>query len=153
MVRDVMSREVVTLPYSMPVKQVLEQFFDGANGRKHQGYPVVDDRGRLVGIVTRSNLLDPALLDPVSVLVADDILEREPVTASAEESCRSAAERMAQAGVGRLVVVAEDDPKRLVGIVTRSDLLKPRATRADEEERRERFFNLRFPRTSAPNRP
>jgi len=89
----------------------------------------------------------------VTVLVANDILEREPVTASAEESCRSAAERMAQAGVGRLVVVAEDDPKRLVGIVTRSDLLKPRATRADEEERRERFFDLRFSRTSAPNRP
>jgi len=153
MVRDVMSREVATLPHSMPVKQVLEQFFDGGNGRKHQGYPVVDDRGRLLGIVTRSNLLDPALLDPVSVLVADDILEREPVTASAEESCRSAAERMAQAGVGRLVVVADDDPKRLVGIVTRSDLLKPRATRADEEERRERFFNLRFPRTASPNRP
>jgi CIC family chloride channel protein len=153
MVRDVMSREVVTLPHSMPVKQVLEQFFDGDNARKHQGYPIVDDRGRLVGIVTRSNLLDPALLDAVTVLVANDILEREPVTASAEESCRSAAERMAQAGVGRLVVVAEDDPKRLVGIVTRSDLLKPRATRADEEERRERFFDLRFSRTSAPNRP
>ncbi len=153
MVRDVMSREVITLPHSLPVKQVLEQFFDGGNGRKHRGYPVVDDRGRLLGIVTRSNLLDPALLDPVTVLVANDILEREPVTASAEESCRSAAERMAQASVGRLVVVAEDDPKRLVGIVTRSDLLKPRATRADEEERRERFFDLRFPRTSAPNRP
>lgn len=153
MVRDVMSREVITLPHSLPVKQVLEQFFDGGNGRKHQGYPVVDDGGRLLGIVTRSNLLDPALLDPVTVLVANDILEREPVTASGEESCRSAAERMAQAGVGRLVVVAEDDPKRLVGIVTRSDLLKPRATRADEEERRERFFDLRFPRKSAPNRP
>jgi H+/Cl- antiporter ClcA len=153
MVKDVMSREVVTLPHSMPVKQMLEQFFDGGNARKHQGYPIVDDRGRLTGIVTRSNLLDASLVDPVAALVADDILERELVTASAEESCRSAAERMAQAGVGRLVVVAEDDPKRLVGIVTRSDLLKPRATRADEEERRERFFDLRFRRTMAPNRP
>jgi hypothetical protein len=33
-----------------------------------------------------------------------------------------------------------DDPRRVIGIVTRSDLLKPRARLAEEEMRRERFL-------------
>ena len=139
-VKDVMSRGVVTLPHSLPVKQVLDQYFAEASGRTHQGYPVVDGRGRLIGIVTRSMLLEPSLFESINALVVADILEREPVTAYAEDSCRSAAEKMAQAGVGRLPVVAAEDPGQLVGIVTRSDLLKPRARSVDEEQRRERFF-------------
>jgi len=49
---------------------------------------------------------------------------------------------MAQAGVGRLPVVAPEDPKKVIGIVTRSDLLKPRARSAAEEEKRQRFIGL-----------
>jgi len=143
-VKEVMSREVVTLPHSLPVKDLLAQYFAGGNGHTHQGYPVVDDLGHLIGIVTRSNLLEPSLVETINALVVADILEREPVTAYAEESCRSAAEKMAQARVGRLPVVADDDRRHLVGIITRSDLLKPRARSADEEQRRERFFDLRF---------
>ena len=37
-------------------------------------------------------------------------------------------------------MVSPDDPTKLVGIVTRSDLLKPRAQSFEEEDRRERFF-------------
>ena len=48
---------------------------------------------------------------------------------------------MAQTGLGRLVVVSADDPQSPVGIVTRSDLLKPREREMLEEEvRRERFL-------------
>jgi hypothetical protein len=47
---------------------------------------------------------------------------------------------MATAGVGRLPVVDPDNPDRLVGILTRSDVLKPRATLVEEEVLRERFF-------------
>ena len=114
-VKDVMSRNVVTLPPSLPVKQVLGEYFAGANGRTHQGYPVVDDLGRLIGIVTRSNLLEPSLFDTFNTLVVADILEPELVTASVEDSCRSAAEKMAQAHVGRLPVVADHDPRQLGG--------------------------------------
>ena len=74
------------------------------------------------------------------LFLAFDLIRREPVTAYPWESCRTAAERMAEAGVGRLPVVAPDDPRKIIGIVTRSDLLKPRAVQVEEEEKRERFF-------------
>lgn len=143
-VKDVMTRDVVTLPHSLPVRQLFTTYFAGADGRKHQGYPVVDDAGRLVGIVTRSNLLDPEVVEASDALVVADVLEDELVTVTPEESCRTAAERMAQARVGRLPVVTTEDPRRLAGIITRSDLLEPRARSAAEEQRRERFFRLRL---------
>ncbi len=140
-VKEVMSRDVIAVPLSMRVKDLLARYFDG-RARKHQGYPVVNDRGQLIGIVTRSNLLEPSVSEAIDVLVVADIVERELVVAYTEESCRQAAEAMAQAGVGRLPVVAEDNPRQLVGIVTRSDLLKPRSRSAHEEHRRERFIRL-----------
>jgi CBS-domain-containing membrane protein len=76
-------------------------------------------------------------MDPIIVY---DLLHRAPVTVFPWESCRTAAERMASAGVGRLPVVSPDDPQRVIGLVMRSDLLKPRARQAEEEAHRERFF-------------
>ncbi len=150
-VGDVMTQEVVTVPASLPVRQLLQEFFLAGPGARHQGYPVVDNDGSLVGVLTRTNLLaewvesiaagrnaDQAAL--MNFVIAYDLLHRDPVTAYPWESCRTAAERMAQAGVGRLPVVSPDDPRKVVGIVTRSDLLKARARLLEEESRRESFL-------------
>jgi len=76
-------------------------------------------------------------------IIALDLIEREAITIYPWESCRTAAERMAQARVGRLPVVDPDNPTKLVGIITRSDLLKPREAHVEEEGKRERFFAAR----------
>jgi CBS domain-containing protein len=142
-VRDVMSTNVATVPASMPVTLLLRDYFDRLQPRKHQGYPVVDASGALVGIVTRSRLLEPTVAESAGGLRVADIMERELITVYPEETCRSAAERMAQFGVGRLPVVMPEAPRRIAGIVTRSDLLKPRERSVQEERQRERFINLR----------
>jgi CBS-domain-containing membrane protein len=85
----------------------------------------------------------------VEPIITFDLIQREPITAYPWEPCRVAAERMAQHKVGRLVVVAADNPKKLVGIITRSDLLKPRARQFEEEFKRERFL-LRGLKVAAP---
>jgi hypothetical protein len=57
--------------------------------------------------------------------------------------------------VGRLAVVPSDRPSEVVGIVTRSDLLKPRARLVLDEIGRERLLGRRAPKaaeaTQAPN--
>ncbi len=50
---------------------------------------------------------------------------------------------MAEASVGRLLVVADDNPQKMIGIVMRSDLLKPCAREVEEEIKRERFIGVR----------
>jgi chloride channel protein, CIC family len=157
-VKDVMSTEVVTVPAAMRVRDLLARYFNDGTFSRHQGYPVVNENGDLVGIVTRSNLLDQSVSEAMDVLVVADILEPDPVTTHAEETCRSAAETMAHSRVGRLPVVSLENSKRLVGILTPSDLLKGRARYFDEERRRERFLHLgaaarRKQRTESASKP
>src|SRR5262249_4342891 len=159
-VGEVVSTEVVTIPASMPVHELLEQYFTGSGLRKHQAYPVVDNAGNLLGVVTRTNLLEEWVAVGLSqpgeshpgrkLIIAYDLIHREPVTAFAWESCRTAAERMAEWGVGRLPVASADDPRKGVGIVTRSDRLKARPRQVEHEGRRERFINLPLPRPQRP---
>jgi H+/Cl- antiporter ClcA len=137
-VSDVMAEPVVTVPAGLPVADLVADYFRSDN-RKHQGYPVVDASGRLLGVVTRSDVLETR---PGGPATAAELVHRPAVIAYAPESCRAAAERMAETGVGRLVVVSTDDQRKIVGIVTRSDLLKPRARSVEEESKRERFFRF-----------
>jgi H+/Cl- antiporter ClcA len=84
---------------------------------RHQAYPVVR-AGRLVGVVTARELL---AADPERKV--ESLIARAPVTVKPAESARTAAERMANEDVGRLVVVDELEPGRAIGILTRSDLV------------------------------
>jgi H+/Cl- antiporter ClcA/predicted transcriptional regulator len=142
LIEDVMSRQVVTVPASLPAGQLLRDFF-AAGVRKHQGYPVVDDEGNLVGMVTRSDLLSESEAPAAGTATVGDLVKRKALTVSPGDSCRMAAERMAEGGVGRLPVVDPDEPRRIVGIVSRSDLLTPRRRAVEEESRRERFIRVR----------
>ena len=152
---DIMTTELVTVPASLPVRRLLDEYFLGA--RRHPSYPVVDEKGELQGVLTRTNLLEEWVVGALGrsdsdssatgPVIAFDLIHREPITAFPWESARVAAERMAEHGVGRLVVVDPDSPTRPVGIVTRSDLLKPRARMVEAEGRRERVIGrgFRFP--------
>ena len=151
-VADVMTRDVITVPASLNVHDLLTKYFRGSSLLKHQGYPVVDTAGELLGVVTRRNLLEEWVTLPAVVpetngelaapIVTYDLLNRKPITVRSWESCRTAAERMAQEGVGRLVVVADDVAGKVIGIITRSDLMKARARHVEEEMIRKRTIKL-----------
>jgi CBS-domain-containing membrane protein len=153
-VEEVMTREVMTVPASLPVRQLLWEYFLGPGRRPHQAYPVVSADGRILGVVTRTDLLedwfaaaltegDGAARVGLELIIAYDLIHREPITCYPWEPCRAAAERMAENGVGRLPVVSPDEPGKLVGIVSRSDLLKARARAVEEEVRRERVLRAK----------
>jgi chloride channel protein, CIC family len=140
-VGQVMTAEVETVALSLPLRRLMDLFYVHEKRAKHQGYPVVDEVGRLVGMVTRSDLPELSGRDELGWLVAADVMSNRPVVAAfPEEALRDAAERMLSAGVGRLPVVLPEQPTRVVGILSRSDVFKALAHRADEENRRERLL-------------
>jgi CBS domain-containing protein len=150
LVSQVMSAPAETVPASLPVGELEERYFDPRRGHRHQGYPVVTADGRLVGVLTRSELLELPLPKELDGVVVASLLGREPVVANASESCRTAAERMAAEGVGRLPVVDPNAPHRVIGIVTRSDLLKARERQLEIEQRRESLIRLPGPELWRP---
>ncbi|MER8038999.1 CBS domain-containing protein [Streptomyces hydrogenans] len=91
------------------------------------GVPVVDADDHVVGVVSESDLLARR------ALTAQGVMSAPAVTVHAEEAAADAARLMVRRGVERLPVV--DEEERLVGIVTRRDLLRV-FLRPDPEIRR-----------------
>jgi CBS domain-containing protein len=90
---------------------------------------VIDDQGRLIGVVTRRDLLRRGL--PGDALVVS-LVRRPPLVVEENHSLREAADHMVEADVSRLVVVSPEDSHRMVGILTRGDLLAAHAQRLRE---------------------
>jgi CBS domain-containing protein len=108
--------------------------------------PVVDGEGRLVGVLTRSDVrraLEEHAHDRAAVC-AGQIARRNPVEAHPGETLRAIANRMADTGITRMPVVEADGLRRLQGVVALSDLLKARAHQLDEEYHRERVLTVRL---------
>ncbi|HEY3519548.1 MAG TPA: CBS domain-containing protein, partial [Rhodanobacteraceae bacterium] len=72
-----------------------------------------------------------------------EMLKRAPIVVGETHSLREAADHMVAENVGRLVVVAQDDPNRMVGILTRGDLLAAHGRRLREARDAGRHIRIR----------
>ena len=103
-----------------------------------QGTPITDGDGKLAGIVTRSDLMRSLEKDPTG---ASSVLEagaRRLIVAHPDEVVRTAVDRMLANDIGRLPVVAREDPTRLLGYLGRAGVLRARRRLLEEEHVRER---------------
>lgn len=126
LVRDEMSDPVVTLRAEESLAVARTWLASQASGATHQGFPVLDSAGLLAGVVTRRDLLDPEHDPEITVR---DLVRRPPVVVYDDSTLRDAADQMVLEQVGRLPVVRRSAPRRVVGIVSRSDLLAAHAPR------------------------
>jgi CIC family chloride channel protein len=90
------------------------------------GFAVVSDDGSLFGIVSledyrRATSGDERAPDQLTVR---EIATRDLVTAYPDQSVGTALRRMAPRDLSRLPVVARDDPRRLLGVVRRNDIVR-----------------------------
>ena len=139
LVSEIASTEVVALAADEPVEEVRDRIAARAPGSQHQGFPVVNGRGERVGVVTRRDLLD---LDIELTACVGDLVRRPAVVIYDDSSAREAADHMVHERVGRLPVVSRRDPRRVVGIVSRSDLLEAHERRLAARHRVERTIDL-----------
>ncbi|MBS0529768.1 MAG: chloride channel protein [Proteobacteria bacterium] len=139
-VSDVMVRDVDTLPAAMPAREALA-FFSG-DARRHKSYPLIDADGCVAGLVGRSDVLrwradkeksgdDETLFDLLS--------DRSLTIGHPDEPVSHLADRMVLADVGRVPIV-DRATRHLVGLVSRKDLLRIRATAKSSEANRASFF-------------
>ncbi|MGL6155522.1 MAG: chloride channel protein, partial [Ralstonia mannitolilytica] len=133
-VDEVMTRSVQTIDAHATLQETLATRF-GAK-QAHRAFPVVRD-GALVGMLDREALLAGQARGAHTV--AELFGANAPSMALPGETCRIVATRLAVHGLERLPVVADSQSRRVVGIVSRSDLVKPSLAFFDEEQRRERF--------------
>ena len=122
-------RPVVTLRASDTVEGIRGWLAGG--GSHHQGFPVLDAQDQLVGVVTRRDLFDAG----TTATTVGELVRRAPIVIHDDSSLREAAERMAHARIGRLPVVSRAEPLKVIGIVTRSDLVEANNGLMDQHRR------------------
>jgi CBS domain-containing protein len=121
-VEEAMTRAAVLLAADMPAEWALRHL----ERQAVSGAPVVD-RGRVVGVITRRDLLVPipeqgSYDSPLAGLLVKDLMTDEPVTAHPDWPLVRAVRAMTDHGVNRLPVV--DRSGRPLGVLTRDDVLR-----------------------------
>jgi CBS domain-containing protein len=130
-VRDVMTREVVSLRAEQTLAEVRAWLGSGAAGTRHRCFPVLDESGDLVSIATRRVLLATELDHGVRL---GELKLSAPVVVFDSSSLRDAAKLMAVEHLGHFPVVAHDQPKRTVGMLASSDILAAHRQQHAEDE-------------------
>jgi len=106
---------------------------------------VVGRDGTLCGVVTRRQLFRASTLGDDTALIRD-VMRDAVVVTHADQTLKHVAVAMAEAEVSRIPVLDRDDPTRVVGIVSLSQLLTGRARDQAEARERERVLRVRMVR-------
>ena len=138
-VGEVMDLRVATVPSTLTVGELSQKLAAGdADLNRRQGTPIVDSRGNLAGIVTRSDLMKALERPEGRSLTVLEAGTASPIVAHPDELVAEAVERMLRHDIGRLPVVSREDPTRLVGYLGRAGVMAARFSRYEEENLRER---------------
>ena len=109
--RDIMTREVITVPPTMPVQELAALLGE----RRLAGVPVVNDAGQVLGMVSELDLISR------QGATAGDIMSRQVTSVTETTDVDEVSQLFVSQRLRRVPVLAEG---RLVGIVSRSDLLR-----------------------------
>jgi coenzyme F420 hydrogenase subunit beta len=117
-IEEIMAKSVKTVPENTTVSQ----FLDLVARYHHVGYPLVNENNEPVGWIT---LEEASSVDKTkrNATLVSQIARRKLVIAYPDETALNAFKRMSESETGRVLVVDRTDPKKLVGVVTKTDLM------------------------------
>ncbi len=125
---DIMESLLVTNAMKHNVQTVSENKKVGAlislmQSSRHAGFPVLDSNGNLSGVVTLKDVRDKVGHDELNKTI-NEICSKDVEVAYPEETLNTVLKRLAAKDIGRLPVVLKTDRTKLLGIITRSDIVK-----------------------------
>lgn len=118
--REIMRRQVHTVSEDADLETAIRVLLK----KGHSGAPVLDEEGRLVGVLSEHDCVSALALAAAERWPTghvSDYMTREVESVSPEEDVFRLAARFSEGRHRRLLVIEEE---RLVGLITRSDLLR-----------------------------
>jgi CIC family chloride channel protein len=143
LVREVASRGIVTLLASDTVRKTRAWIASNVTGTSHQGFPILDERQTLVGVLTRRDLLDSSVSENQTL---GQLISRSPKFVYDDCTVREATDHMVNHGIGRLPVVSRETPPKVIGMITRSDVLSVFQHRIRDGATQKPTISVRLPR-------
>ena len=149
-VADVMTPDPITVKPQTHLNEAIKLIAD----KRISGMPVVDDGGKLVGVISETDLMwqetgvDPPpyimFLDSVIYLqnparyekeihkalgqTVGEVMTDKAISIKPHQSLREAAHLMHEKNIRRLPVIDEDNDGQVIGIITRGDIIRTMAT-------------------------
>ncbi|MBH8552431.1 CBS domain-containing protein [Nostocaceae cyanobacterium CENA357] len=146
-VADVMSHSPIVVRAETPLKEAVQIIAE----RRISGLPVVDDVGKLVGVISETDLMwqETGVTPPAYIMFLDsviylqnpatyerdlhkalgqtvgEVMSKNPVTITPDKTVKEAAQLMHDRSVNRLPVL--DSEGQVIGILTRGDIIRAMA--------------------------
>ncbi len=133
-VRDVMDKDVPSVPASMKLTELSDRIAQGDSElNRRQGTLLMDDQNRLVGIITRGDIVRALRQDQSREMTVVEAGSIELAVAFPDEPLHAALAKMLNRDVGRLPVVERNNPTCVVGYLGRAAILSARMKIHEEE--------------------
>jgi chloride channel protein, CIC family len=123
LVKDAISQnqEVETIPERMGFEAVIQRVLKS----NQSNFPVVDGNGHLRGILSLTDIRRVMLEKELHQLViAKDIVTIDVLTVTPDDTLNTALRKMAMAEIRELPVVSKEDPRRVLAMLSRKDLIR-----------------------------
>jgi chloride channel protein, CIC family len=148
-VADTMEHELPAVSANTTVGALAERIaqHDPAVAR-HEALLILDDTGKLTGIITRGDLLRALDNDSSGLMTVQQAGNTRLVVTHPDELVSEAAAKMLHNDIGRLPVVDRTDHRKVIGYLGRSGVMAARLRRFQDEHVREPGW---FPRKSSLN--
>ena len=119
LVKNAMTTEVSTVSENMHLNKLLKHTFSS----KHSSFPVVDNNGLLSGIVSFQDFKEVVFEEGLGdLVVVKDIAIPDVITLTRDESLDEALKKIGLKNIEQLPVVDENNPRKIVGILSRRDI-------------------------------
>ncbi len=128
-VEDIMTKEISAVPSDMTVSKLLEFMAT----KTHTGYPVIDENGELCGVVTIEEASTVDKSSRWNTTVAS-IARKNIDVCYPGETALDAFRKMSKLETGRIIVLDTENPKKMLGIISKRDLMHALVKQASEEE-------------------
>lgn len=123
---NVMQRQVETLSSLLTFDEVMQAF----SRSTHRGFPVVE-AGKLVGIISQTDLANAKNRNFSGNSLLKEFMTPQPITVKTNDTLSEVLYRLTQYNLSRLPVT---EGRHLVGIITRSDIIRVESDRLSGEK-------------------
>ncbi len=119
-VQDVMSTDITTIAQEMPFRKILETI----SYSKNFYFPVLDNRGDMTGILSFSDIREVIFEEQLGdLLVAGELANTKVYSLTPQQNLNEAMEIFSQLDVDQLPVVRSEDKLKVIGMLTRGDMM------------------------------
>jgi CBS domain-containing protein len=134
-----MDKELPSVPAAMKLSALANLVTQGNSAlSRRQGSLIMDEQNRLVGIITRGDMVRGLRESHAAELTVAEAGSTDLAVTFADEPLHIALTKMLNRDVGRLPVVEPDDQTRVVGYLGRAAILSARLKLHEEENIRQR---------------